>query len=144
MSLRRYQKKAVVAAASFANGTSSIPARHVGPSVVPTKVGALIAKWPGKLPAPKITTGVDGTMTIPAAAFASTASKAVEVMKSFGGGEQLLHADTDPNTSAVVYEVTVDEAGTRCAIPCRPFIVQQGSELTFCVLDRPLSRDGTA
>ena len=55
-------------------------------------------------------------MTIPAAAFASTASAAVEVMKSFGGdnaGEQLLHADTNPNTSAVVYDITVDEGGTR-------------------------------
>ena len=34
-------------------------------------------------------------------------------MKSFDGGEQLLHADTNPNTSAVVYEITVGQAGTR-------------------------------
>ena len=113
-SLTLYQKKAAVAAASFKNGTSAIPARHVGPSVVPTKVGALIAKWPVESPPPKITTDSAGTVTIPAGAFASTTSTAIEVMKSFGGnGEQLLHADINPNTSAVVYEITVDEAGTR-------------------------------
>ena len=111
--LTLYQKKAIVAANSFENGTSSIPARHVGPSVVPTKVNALIAKWPLKSPAAKVTTGPDGTMTIPAVAFTSTTSTAVKAMKSVGSGEQLLHADTDPNTSAVVYEITVGEAGTR-------------------------------
>jgi hypothetical protein len=111
--LTLYQKKAAVAAAVFKNGTSSIPVRHVGPSVVPTKVSSLIAKWPVKSPALKITTDAAGTMAIPAVAFASTTSQAVEAMKSFGNGEQLLHADINPNTSAVVYEVTVDDAGTR-------------------------------
>jgi hypothetical protein len=56
-------------------------------------------------------------MTLPAVAFKSTASQAVEAMKSADSGEQLLYADkshnTNPNTSAVVYEITVDGSGTR-------------------------------
>jgi len=110
--LTLYQKKAIVAAAVFKNGTSSIPERHVGPSVVPTKVNSLIAKWLVKSPA-KITTDAAGTMAIPAVAYTSTASLKIESMHSFGNGEQLLHADPNPNTSAVVYEVTMDESGTR-------------------------------
>ena len=110
--LMLYQKKAFVAPYVSANGTSSIPERHVGPSVVPTKVSSLIARWPATSPASKVTIDAAGTMTIPAVAFTSTASQAVEAMKSFDSGEQLLHADTDPKTSAVVYDITVDEAGT--------------------------------
>jgi hypothetical protein len=61
--LTLYQKKAEVAAAVFPNGTSSIPPRHVGPSMVPTKVNALIAKWLVKEPTPTVTTNAAGTMT---------------------------------------------------------------------------------
>ena len=72
--LMLYQKKAFVAPYLSTNGTSSIPERHVGPSIVPTKVSSLIARWPTKSPAPKVTVDAAGTMTIPAVAFTSTAS----------------------------------------------------------------------
>jgi hypothetical protein len=45
--------------------------RVVGKSIVPTKVGALLEKWPTKLPTPKVSTGADGSITIPAAAFSA-------------------------------------------------------------------------
>jgi hypothetical protein len=60
-----YAKKAAVAK------TPTTPARVVEASVVPTKVQALLEKWPTKLPTPAVTTGADGTITIPAAAFTS-------------------------------------------------------------------------
>ena len=59
---------------------------HVVALQVPTKVSRLIAKWPVKSPAPKITTDAAGTITIPAVAFTSTASQAVLAMKSWDSG----------------------------------------------------------
>ena len=83
-----YAKKISVASAP------PVP-RAVGPSVVPTKVAALLAQWPTKLPTPTVTTGPDGTITIPAAAYtAKNKSASLTVMKSAwaaGAGEQLLH-----------------------------------------------------
>ena len=63
--LMLYAKKAAVAKAPAA------PSRVVGKSVVPTKVEALLAKWPVKLPTPNVTTAADGSITIPAVAFTS-------------------------------------------------------------------------
>ena len=45
--------------------------RQLGKSLVPTKVDALVAKWQEKPTIPSISTGADGTITIPAAAFSS-------------------------------------------------------------------------
>ena len=86
--LMLYAKKIAVA------GAPAVP-RAVGKSVVPTTVEALLAKWPTKIPTPSVTTGPDGTIAIPAAAFsAKNHSASLSVMKSagpVGEGEQLLH-----------------------------------------------------
>ena len=69
--------------------------RAVGKSIVPTKVEALLAKWPTPVPAPNVTTRADGTIVVPATAYTSkNKSASVTVMKSAGpldAGEQLLH-----------------------------------------------------
>ena len=114
--LMLYNKKAIVAGAVFKNGTSSIPVRPIGPSAVPTKIGALIANWPSPAPTPSITTRSDGTINIPAAAYDRSLTKGkVIVMNSFDHGDQLMHAGGDlfePNSSTLVYQVPVDAAGT--------------------------------
>ena len=51
--------------------TPAAPARVVGKSIVPTKVEALLNKWPTQLPTPQVSTGADGSITIPAAAYTS-------------------------------------------------------------------------
>ena len=86
--LMLYAKKIAVASAP------PVP-RAVGPSVVPTKVAALLAKWPTPIATPNVTIGADGTIRIPAVAFAAkNRSAQLTVMKSAGpvaAGEQLLH-----------------------------------------------------
>jgi len=88
--------------------------RPMGPSVVPTKVEKLIARWDTVLPAPKITVGPDGSITIPAVAYSyKNHSAQITTMKSFDDGEQLLHSGgnfIDPAATAVEYEITVDTA----------------------------------
>lgn len=95
------------------NGT--IP-RTIGPSVVPTKVASLIKKWNTKLPTPNITTGPDGTIKIPAAAFtAKSRTASIDIMPSWDEGQQILHNGgnfIDPNASYFEYEVPMTKAGT--------------------------------
>jgi hypothetical protein len=118
-SLMLYQKKATVAAATVSNGTVTIPTRPIGPSSVPTKVDALIAKWNTPSAPPKVTTDAAGTINIPAAAFSNdtglTTAK-VAVMKSYTEDDtQLMHYGGnyyEPNTTALVYHVTAEAAGT--------------------------------
>lgn len=110
--LMLYAKKIAV------NSTVPYPPRPIGPSVVPTKVEALIAAWPAKWPAPKITTDSNGTILIPGAAFSYVnRSAAFASMKSFDLlGEQIVVLDgnyIDPSASAFSFEVSVNETGTR-------------------------------
>ena len=115
--LMLYQKKAAVAAAVFPNGTSSIPARPIGPSTIPTKVDALIKKWPSTSHA-SITTAADGTITIPAAAYAPAplTTSPVQMMQSYADdGTQVKDfggSFYQPNTSALVYQVEAATAGS--------------------------------
>jgi len=110
-----------VAAYTLPNGTSTIPTRPVGPSAVPTKVAALIAKWETPAPPAKATTGADGTITVPAAAFANSSAAPlttanVVVMKDYlTSGTQLMHNGGNiykPEAAALVYQVDVGTAGT--------------------------------
>ena len=86
-----YKKKATVASNVFTNGTSSIPTRPIGASTVPTKVGALIAKWSTPVPPTKVTTAADGTIRIPAAAFSTgqTTAKVAVMHSASEDGSQL-------------------------------------------------------
>jgi hypothetical protein len=111
--LMLYQKKAAVAAAT----KSGIPTRPIGPSAVPTKVDALIAKWNTAVPPPKATTDADGTITVPAAAFSAGLTTAkVAVMKDYTeDGTQLMHYGGnvyEPSAAALVYDFTAETAGT--------------------------------
>jgi len=95
-----------------------IPPRPIGPSVVPTKVAALIAAWPATWPKPNVTTDGNGTIIVPAAALSYVnRSAAVSTMKSFDLlGEQLVILEGnyfDPAASSFSYEVSVPEAGAR-------------------------------
>ena len=115
--LMLYQKKAVVTAAVNKNGTSTIPVRPIGPSAVPSKIAALIAKWNKTLPIPTVTTGSDGIIRIPAAAYSRPLTTGnVAVMKSFSDdGEQLMSYGGDlynVSTSTIAYQFSVGEAGT--------------------------------
>jgi hypothetical protein len=95
-------------------------ARVVGKSIVPTKIAALVAKWPVKPPPPAISTD-DGKITIPAVAFSSkNRSASLGIMQSAGPGEQLMHSGCystvgppclAPESSSFDYEVTVSAAG---------------------------------
>lgn len=87
--LMLYAKKIAV------NATSPLPPRPIGPSVVPTKVAALIAAWGQKWPKPAVTTDGNGTIIIPSAALDFVNRSApVGVMKSFDlQGEQVLLLD---------------------------------------------------
>ena len=111
--LMLYAKKIAV------NATSPLPPRPIGPSVVPTKVAALIAAWGQKWPKPAVTTDGNGTIIIPSAALDFVNRSApVSVMKSFDlQGEQVLLLDgnyVDPAASAFGYDITVPApAGTR-------------------------------
>lgn len=108
--LMLYAKKLAV------NATAP-PPRVIGPSVVPTKVAALLAKWPQRWPTPNVTTNAAGTIVVPGAALAShNASASLAVMKSFDEGEQLLHNTgnyVDPAATSFSYAVSVPEAGVR-------------------------------
>ena len=94
------------------------PPRVVGPSVVPTKVAALLAAWPAVWPKPNVTTDSNGTIIMPGAAFEFVnKSAAVSVIKSFDlQGEQIIVLQgnyLDPAASAFIYVVNVPVAGTR-------------------------------
>jgi hypothetical protein len=95
--------------------TPQLP-RPIPNSTVATKVDALLAKWKQTYPVPNITTGADGTITIPAVAYtAKNRSASLSVQKSYDEGEQLMssHGDlVDPAASFFSYEVTADKAGT--------------------------------
>lgn len=102
----------------FVNETSPIPPRHVGPSLVPTKVQALVDAWPQKWPTPNITIDAQGNIHIPAAAYFYTNHSAnIDVMKSYDlKGEQLLHNGgeyVDPTSSSFAYELNMAQAATR-------------------------------
>lgn len=102
----------------FVNATVPLPPRPIGPSIVDTKVAALLAAWPAKWPAPNITTDSNGTIIIPAGAVAFVnRSAAVSVMKSFDLlGEQLVIVNgnyVDPAASSFGYDFFVAEASTR-------------------------------
>ena len=75
-SLMLYSKKAIVAGFVSKNGTSTIPVRPVGPASVPTRIAALIAKWPTAAPTPAVTVGADGTINIPGAAYTKVSTPA--------------------------------------------------------------------
>ena len=100
------------------NASAPLPPRPVGPSVVATKVAALVAAWPEKWPAPNVTTDGNGTITIPATAFSyANRSAALSAMKSFDlRGEQLVvlaGSYVDPAASSVSFELTARDAGVR-------------------------------
>jgi len=113
--LMLYAKKISVA-------KTPVAPRAVGPSLVPTKAAALIAKWPTKQPTPTVIYGSDGTITIPAAAFTSkNRSASMTTMPSMGPGEQLLHNGCassvgppclNPGSSSFEYTVKVADART--------------------------------
>jgi hypothetical protein len=114
-----YQKKATVAAATMPNGTSTIPTRPIGPSAVPTKVDALLAKWFTPVTPPEVTTDEDGTINIPAAAFSNNTgltTAPITIMKSYTeDGTQIMHHGGNfykPSDAALVYEFTAKTAGT--------------------------------
>ena len=102
----------------FVNATMPLPPRFIGPSIVPTKVAALIAAWPIQWPTPNVTTDVNGTINIPGAAYNFVNKSAdMSYMKSFDLlGEQLVIIEgnyLDPSATAFTYEITVPEASTR-------------------------------
>ena len=110
--LMLYAKKIAV------NATLPLPPRVVGPSIVPTKVAALLAAWPEKWPTPNITTDSNGTIRVPATAFNYVNRSApVSSMKSFDLlGEQLVLLDgnyLDPEATSFSFEIDVEESGTR-------------------------------
>ncbi len=110
--LMLYAKKIAV------NAIVPLPPRPIGPSIVPTKVAALLAAWPAKWPAPNITTDSNGTIFIPSAALSHVNRSApVSVMKSFDLlGQQVVVLNgnyLDPDASSFSYEVTVQEGSTR-------------------------------
>merc|ERR1712032_72372 len=130
------------------------PERELGASVVPTKVEKLINQWSKKFPKPPITTGKDGTITIPAASFASAQNSIL--MNSVDDGQQLLHNGGDyvhPETSYVVYEI---ESDAENLFPHRQFYNMahqsgsfrhhqhnyRGAECVCLLHQRLLSRDG--
>jgi len=92
------------------NGTTPTP-RVVGPSVVPTKVAALIAKWPTLPPTPNITTAADGTITIPAAAFTSkNKSACVSLRLLLLPALALFHLEQHASSGLMVSSVMADTA----------------------------------
>lgn len=100
--LMLYSKKTVMK-------QGAAPERQLATSVVPTKVEKFINQWSKKFPKPPITTGKDGTITIPAASFAS--AKNSVLMNSVDDGQQLMHNGGDyvhPEASYLVYEIESD------------------------------------
>ena len=88
------------------------PAVLLGPSVVPTKVAALIARWPQPEPTPNVTVGPDGSITIPAVTFSwKNTTASLTVGKSADGGQQLmLSRGNFADPSATSFEYVVDSA----------------------------------
>ena len=102
----------------FVNATLPLPPRVIGPSVVPTKVAALLAAWPIQWPKPNITTDVNGTINIPGAAFNYVNRSAdMSYMKSYDLlSEQLVIVAgnyLDLEATTFTYEITVPEPSTR-------------------------------
>jgi len=95
--------------------TDPAPTREIGPSVVPTKVAALIARWPQPEPTPNVTVGPDGSITLPAVAYTKTAYRApITAEKSADGGMQLNYGSGNfikPNATTVEYVVDSAEGG---------------------------------
>jgi len=94
--------------------------REIPKSVVGSKIERLIERWNQTLPTPQITTGLDGTIHIPAAAYSMknnslqhTPIPTLMTMPSADDGQQLLHnGQKDPlflNQSRFEYEVTAEE-----------------------------------
>eukprot|EP01048_Picozoa_sp_COSAG05_P008695 COSAG05_NODE_676_length_7987_cov_3.066041_4_plen_822_part_00 len=94
------------------------PARELPATpLVATKVGAINAKFKTKPTIPSITTGADGTVIIPGAAFSSkNHSASVTVMWSADAGTQIIHGGCSssvgppcahPESSSFLYEVSV-------------------------------------
>jgi len=98
--LMLYAKKAAAA-------KEAVP-RAVGSSVVPSKVSALIAAWPQRLPTPAVTTSAD-MITIPAAAFTwKNRSCSLTVMKS---------NDAPYTTQQISQGGCASSVGPPCAVP---------------------------
>jgi hypothetical protein len=124
--LTLYMKKSVRDSSPPMNITALVPS---GPTEAPhNKVDELLTAWPTKTkplaPPAAITTSADGTITVPAPAFASkNRSAPVSVMvsaPSTGGGQQLLSLGCTssvgppcfvPSASSWTYEVPSSEAG---------------------------------
>jgi len=91
------------------------PSRDIARSEVDTKVDALITRWSQTQPTPVITTGKDGTITIPAAAYTKKA-KTMSIMTSADDGQQVLHNGggfLDAfNNSIFEYEIASGEQAT--------------------------------
>ena len=114
--LMLYQKKAVVAAAVFKNGTSTIPIRPIGPTAIASKVAALIAKWNTPMPIPTVTVDTHGTITIPAASYSrSLTTGRVALMKSYSddAGQLMTYGGDLYNSSSSLFafQFSVDAAG---------------------------------
>jgi hypothetical protein len=101
--LMLYAKKLAV------NASSPLPPRPIGPSVVPTKVAALLAAWPEQWPVPNITVDSNGTITIPGAAASISRGAPAQTMKSYDLlGQQLVTLEgsyVNPASSAFSYEL---------------------------------------
>ena len=100
------------------NATLPLPPRFIGPSIVPTKVDALITAWPEKWPKPNVTTDSNGTIIIPSTSFSFVNRSApVSSMKSFDLlGEQIAVLDgnyIDPEATSFVFEIDIEQASTR-------------------------------
>jgi len=97
------------------NNTQAV--RPIGPSVVPTKVDALIAKAKTKPVIPPVSTDAAGTITIPAVAYTwKNKSVSITTMPSADAGWQILHGGggptTEPLSTAWSYAVEAPADGT--------------------------------
>jgi hypothetical protein len=104
-------------AKKVATAGKTVPARAMGAPLVPTKVDALLAKWPKKYPQPVISTGSDGTITIPGAAYTlKNHSASLAVMKTFDDDAQQLLSNSgnllDPAGTSFGYVVEAAAAAT--------------------------------
>ena len=112
--LALYAKKYSV---QFVHNNTQLP-RPIGPSVVPTKVDALIAKSKTAPVIPPVgPAGPDGTITIPAVSFSSkNRSAGISIMASADDGWQILHGGggptEDPAGTSWSYEVEADADAT--------------------------------
>ena len=100
------------------NQTSPLPPRHMGPSVVPTKVQRYIDASNQTWPKPNITVDGKGNVHIPAAALTyKNKSASIITLKSFDlQGQQLVHENGDyfdPTSTSFGYSFDMPEAGKR-------------------------------